>query len=123
MDMEMEMDGMGMDMDGNDDLNMKYKPMKVCGICGDKALGKYFNYIIIIVYTKVETFFNKLFTFWIYNKYLFNFVLSFFSSILPFYHSTIKGYNFNAVTCEACKAFFRRNALRTKVNVVFPKHI
>ena len=25
------------------------------------------------------------------------------------------GYNFNALTCESCKAFFRRNALRTKV--------
>ncbi|KAH9506883.1 zinc ion binding [Dermatophagoides farinae] len=24
------------------------------------------------------------------------------------------GYNFNALTCESCKAFFRRNALRTK---------
>ena len=25
------------------------------------------------------------------------------------------GYNFNALTCESCKAFFRRNALRNKV--------
>jgi hypothetical protein len=25
------------------------------------------------------------------------------------------GYNFNAITCESCKAFFRRNALKTKV--------
>uniref|UniRef100_A0A6P6XR86 Vitamin D3 receptor B-like n=1 Tax=Dermatophagoides pteronyssinus TaxID=6956 RepID=A0A6P6XR86_DERPT len=24
------------------------------------------------------------------------------------------GYNFNALTCESCKAFFRRNALRNK---------
>ncbi|XP_013790291.1 nuclear hormone receptor HR96-like [Limulus polyphemus] len=24
------------------------------------------------------------------------------------------GYNFNAITCESCKAFFRRNALKTK---------
>lgn len=36
---------------------------KVCGVCGDKALG----------------------------------------------------YNFNAMTCESCKAFFRRNALKNKV--------
>ena len=26
------------------------------------------------------------------------------------------GYNFNALTCESCKAFFRRNALKNKVN-------
>ncbi|CAG2243968.1 unnamed protein product [Mytilus edulis] len=25
------------------------------------------------------------------------------------------GYNFDAITCESCKAFFRRNALKTKV--------
>ena len=25
------------------------------------------------------------------------------------------GYNFSALTCESCKAFFRRNALKTKV--------
>ncbi|OTF82593.1 nuclear hormone receptor 48-like protein [Euroglyphus maynei] len=38
------------------------EPTKICGVCGDKALG----------------------------------------------------YNFNALTCESCKAFFRRNAIRTK---------
>lgn len=26
------------------------------------------------------------------------------------------GYNFNALTCESCKAFFRRNALKEKVS-------
>lgn len=26
------------------------------------------------------------------------------------------GYNFNAITCESCKAFFRRNALKKKVS-------
>jgi hypothetical protein len=25
------------------------------------------------------------------------------------------GYNFDQITCESCKAFFRRNALRDKV--------
>jgi hypothetical protein len=25
------------------------------------------------------------------------------------------GYNFDAITCESCKAFFRRNALKTTV--------
>ena len=25
------------------------------------------------------------------------------------------GYNFDTITCESCKAFFRRNALRTDV--------
>ena len=28
------------------------------------------------------------------------------------------GYNFNALTCESCKAFFRRNAVKNKVNVI-----
>ena len=27
------------------------------------------------------------------------------------------GYNFNAITCESCKAFFRRNALKDKVRL------
>lgn len=26
------------------------------------------------------------------------------------------GYNFDAITCESCKAFFRRNALKCQVN-------
>ena len=29
------------------------------------------------------------------------------------------GYNFDAITCESCKAFFRRNALKTKVMPVW----
>ncbi|XP_059154197.1 nuclear hormone receptor HR96-like [Physella acuta] len=44
---------------------VKLKDEKVCGVCGDKALG----------------------------------------------------YNFNAITCESCKAFFRRNALKDKTMV------
>ena len=32
------------------------------------------------------------------------------------------GYNFNALTCESCKAFFRRNALKNKVGrITFKK--
>ena len=27
------------------------------------------------------------------------------------------GCNFNALTCESCKAFFRRNALKAKVSI------
>ena len=27
------------------------------------------------------------------------------------------GYNFDAITCESCKAFFRRNATKAKVSV------
>ena len=27
------------------------------------------------------------------------------------------GYNFNAITCESCKAFFRRNALKSDVSL------
>ncbi|KAL6445836.1 hypothetical protein ACFW04_000921 [Cataglyphis niger] len=45
-----------------DDEQPAKEPTKICGVCGDRALG----------------------------------------------------YNFNAVSCESCKAFFRRNALRTK---------
>ena len=30
------------------------------------------------------------------------------------------GYNFNALTCESCKAFFRRNALKNKVRTKLP---
>ena len=35
------------------------------------------------------------------------------------------GYNFNALTCESCKAFFRRNALKNKVGKMglFPLEI
>ena len=29
------------------------------------------------------------------------------------------GYNFNAITCESCKAFFRRNALKQEVCSIF----
>lgn len=36
------------------------------------------------------------------------------------------GYNFNALTCESCKAFFRRNALKNKVRwsfILFLNHL
>jgi hypothetical protein len=49
---------------GPDNPGLKGDP-KICGVCGDRALG----------------------------------------------------YNFNAVTCESCKAFFRRNALKNKVSL------
>ena len=29
------------------------------------------------------------------------------------------GHNFGVITCESCKAFFRRNALRLKVKILF----
>ena len=32
------------------------------------------------------------------------------------------GYNFNALTCESCKAFFRRNALKNKVSLWYLVH-
>lgn len=31
--------------------------------------------------------------------------------------STANGYNFDVVSCESCKSFFRRNALRTPVGL------
>lgn len=54
---------------GPDNLGLKCDP-KICGVCGDRALG----------------------------------------------------YNFNAVTCESCKAFFRRNALKNKVSLQILLH-
>ncbi len=32
------------------------------------------------------------------------------------------GYNFNALTCESCKAFFRRNALKNKASLTSTPH-
>ena len=32
------------------------------------------------------------------------------------------GYNFDAITCESCKAFFRRNALKTKMGAPTVSH-
>lgn len=31
--------------------------------------------------------------------------------------SPANGYNFDAITCESCKAFFRRNALKNSVSI------
>jgi hypothetical protein len=33
------------------------------------------------------------------------------------------GYNFDQISCESCKAFFRRNALRDIVNILILKII
>ena len=33
------------------------------------------------------------------------------------------GYNFNAITCESCKAFFRRNAIKDKVYYLITEKI
>lgn len=56
---------MSPDFDSSPQKRHKWKNNKLCGVCGDRALG----------------------------------------------------YNFNAVTCESCKAFFRRNAFKDKVSV------
>lgn len=36
--------------------------------------------------------------------------------------SVALGYNFDAITCESCKAFFRRNALKDPVSFVLDLH-
>ena len=59
--------GMSPEGDGSTTKRSKAKNSKICGVCGDRALG----------------------------------------------------YNFNAVTCESCKAFFRRNAFKDTVSLVF----
>jgi hypothetical protein len=33
------------------------------------------------------------------------------------------GYNFDAITCESCKAFFRRNALKSPVSRKYPSNV
>jgi hypothetical protein len=34
-------------------------------------------------------------------------------------HASAMGYNFDQITCESCKAFFRRNALNNAVSCSF----
>ena len=58
-------EGIGSNMGNNSKSARKSKEDKVCGVCGDKALG----------------------------------------------------YNFDAISCESCKAFFRRNAFKGVVSV------
>lgn len=66
-------------------------PSKFCQVCGDKVRENH-NWIIS----------NE-------NNRFFVIANNFISLILK-----ALGYNFNAITCESCKAFFRRNALTKK---------
>lgn len=40
----------------------------------------------------------------------------YFDIFLIFFLFFISGYNFDQITCESCKAFFRRNALNNAVS-------